>query len=87
MKLVDFVSPGDNAGKAKGKGHVLEKLRPTYTHEAIVKLFEMGLIKYVISQNTDGMHRYEKYPSYSEKPLVLYLIINMYSHANVIIEL
>jgi mono-ADP-ribosyltransferase sirtuin 6 len=38
------------------------ELRPTYTHEAIVKLLEMGLFKYVISQNTDGLHRLSGVP-------------------------
>ena len=33
-----------------------EKLRPTYTHEALAKLVDMGLVKYVISQNGDGLH-------------------------------
>ncbi len=33
-----------------------ETLRPTYTHEALVKLLEMGFIKHIISQNGDGLH-------------------------------
>ena len=33
-----------------------EQLRPTYTHEALFKLVELGLLKYVISQNGDGLH-------------------------------
>ena len=33
-----------------------EKLRPTYTHEALVKLMDTGHLKYVISQNGDGLH-------------------------------
>jgi len=32
-------------------------LRPTYSHEAVYKLMEMGYIKYLISQNCDGLHR------------------------------
>lgn len=35
----------------------MQALRPTYTHEAIVKLLEKGCIKHVISQNLDGLHR------------------------------
>lgn len=30
---------------------------PTKTHMAIVKLVESGICKYVVSQNTDGLHR------------------------------
>ena len=33
-----------------------EDLRPTYTHEALVKLSEMGHLHYIISQNGDGLH-------------------------------
>ena len=38
------------------KGVPYESLRPTYTHEALVKLMEMGFLKHVISQNGDGLH-------------------------------
>ena len=37
-------------------------LRPTYTHEAICKLVEMGILKFVISQNVDGIHRLSGVP-------------------------
>ncbi|GFR78278.1 NAD-dependent deacetylase sirtuin-6 [Elysia marginata] len=33
-----------------------EALRPTYTHEAIQWLVEANYIKYVVSQNCDGLH-------------------------------
>lgn len=39
-----------------------ESLRPTYTHEAIAKLVEVGLVKHVISQNCDGLHRLSGVP-------------------------
>ncbi|ELT93675.1 hypothetical protein CAPTEDRAFT_224786 [Capitella teleta] len=39
-----------------------EELRPTYTHEAILKLLQLGYIKHVISQNTDGLHRLSGIP-------------------------
>ncbi|KAJ8307673.1 hypothetical protein KUTeg_014777 [Tegillarca granosa] len=33
-----------------------ESLRPTYTHEALQKLIEIGHVKHIISQNGDGLH-------------------------------
>lgn len=33
-----------------------EELCPTYTHEALCKLFQLGFLKYSISQNGDGLH-------------------------------
>ncbi|XP_013417902.1 NAD-dependent protein deacetylase Sirt6 [Lingula anatina] len=47
--------------KSKG-GFRYSDLRPTYTHEALVKLMKMGILKYVISQNTDGLHRLSGIP-------------------------
>ncbi|XP_069114452.1 NAD-dependent protein deacylase sirtuin-6-like [Argopecten irradians] len=49
------------AGKSKPKRNTMS-LRPTYTHEALLKLIEMGHLQYVISQNTDGLHRLSGIP-------------------------
>ncbi|CAH1791786.1 unnamed protein product [Owenia fusiformis] len=44
------------------RNFIYEELRPTYTHEALAKLIEMGHIKYLISQNCDGLHRLSGVP-------------------------
>ncbi|XP_062614240.1 NAD-dependent protein deacylase sirtuin-6-like [Saccostrea cucullata] len=49
-------------GLSKQRGFSLVDLRPTYTHEALLKLLEIGHMKYVISQNTDGLHRLSGIP-------------------------
>ena len=38
------------------EGVAYENLRPTYTHEALSKLVELGHLKHIISQNGDGLH-------------------------------
>ncbi|XP_046544663.1 NAD-dependent protein deacetylase Sirt6-like [Haliotis rubra] len=42
--------------KEEPEGVSYECLRPTYTHEAMQKLVEKGYLKYIISQNGDGLH-------------------------------
>ena len=53
-----------------------EELRPTYTHEALCKLVQLGLIKHIISQNGDGLHSLSGIPSTNLSEL----------HGNVFIE-
>ncbi|XP_060065367.1 NAD-dependent protein deacylase sirtuin-6-like [Ylistrum balloti] len=52
----------NGAATAKSRGPRIEDIRPTYTHEALVKLLDMGHVKHVISQNTDGLHRLSGIP-------------------------
>ncbi|XP_046327933.2 NAD-dependent protein deacetylase Sirt6-like [Haliotis rufescens] len=54
-----------------------ESLRPTYTHEAMQKLVEKGYLKYIISQNGDGLHGLSGVPADNMSEL----------HGNVFIEI
>ncbi|KAI8772806.1 NAD-dependent protein deacetylase Sirt6 [Biomphalaria glabrata] len=47
---------GAKSAKSGSSRTNLIDLRPTYTHEALFKLLEMKLLKFIISQNTDGLH-------------------------------
>ncbi|XP_062614239.1 NAD-dependent protein deacetylase Sirt6-like [Saccostrea cucullata] len=53
----DKVQEHGSKGRSKREIQDVQKLRPTYTHEALFKLIEMGNLKHVISQNVDGLHR------------------------------
>lgn len=55
----DSASEGDSQAS---EGVPYDRLRPTYTHEAIAKLTEAGLVKHVISQNVDGLHELSGVP-------------------------
>ncbi|XP_033745249.1 NAD-dependent protein deacetylase SRT1-like [Pecten maximus] len=59
-----WTNRGKNNGATNAKTHgpCLEDIRPTYTHEALVKLLDMNHVKHVISQNTDGLHRLSGIP-------------------------
>ena len=64
-------------GDTSDEGVPYEQLRPTYTHEALAKLMEMGLVKHVISQNGDGLHGLSGIPPGSLSEL----------HGNVFLEI
>lgn len=58
----DFRGPnGVWTCKAKGipvqSGIPITQASPSYAHMALVKLMEEGVLKYVVSQNIDGLHR------------------------------
>ncbi|CAG9327387.1 unnamed protein product [Blepharisma stoltei] len=61
--------PGAWEKKAQGKKtkqthHVTStKAVPTQTHMSFVKLMEIGLLKHLVSQNTDGLHRRSGIPT------------------------
>ena len=55
-----------------------EKLRPTYTHEALVKLMDEGYLKYIISQNGDGLHGLSGVPKDKISELHGNVFIEMY---------
>jgi len=75
---VDNDDDSDNGKHDNGvdDGVPYEELRPTYTHEALCKLVQLGLIKHIISQNGDGLHGLSGIPSTNLSEL----------HGNVFIE-
>jgi len=54
-------APGPRAARLDLDGML--KAEPTLTHRAIQKLVELGVVKYLISQNVDGMHRRSGVPA------------------------
>ncbi|KAL5018088.1 hypothetical protein ScPMuIL_003810 [Solemya velum] len=54
---------GASSSSKSKRNYRLQELRPTYTHEAIAHLTETDNIKFVISQNTDGLHRLSGIPA------------------------
>ena len=53
---------GATSLSAKERKVPYSMLRPTYTHEALQKLVSLGVLKHLISQNTDGLHRLSGIP-------------------------
>lgn len=59
--IADFRGPNGiwtlkKKGKDLEKGTSFELAQPTLTHMALVALYQEGFIKYVVSQNVDGLH-------------------------------
>jgi NAD+-dependent protein deacetylase sirtuin 6 len=57
--ISDFRGPqGVWTLRAQGRAHVSKRniKMPTKTHMAIKKLIDEGIVKYLVSQNTDGLH-------------------------------
>ena len=52
----------DASAISEDGGVPYESLRPTYTHEALAKLTDMGLLHHIISQNGDGLHGLSSVP-------------------------
>jgi len=61
-KLPDYRGP-QGVWTLRSKGYepsfsiTLEQAKPTYSHMALVKLREKGLLHFVVSTNVDGLHR------------------------------
>lgn len=53
---------GASSSSGKERNVPYSMLRPTYTHEALCKLVSLGILKHLISQNTDGLHRLSGIP-------------------------
>ena len=69
------------------KHHVVTTIKaiPTATHMMFVKLYQDGVLKAVVSQNTDGLHRRSGIPA-NGKPLLMIssylgpLVPNQFDH-------
>ena len=73
-KHSQYSGPGAWELRAKGVGRDIKKHKitsvsraiPTPTHMAFVQLVKEGILKAVISQNCDGLHRRSGLPTASE---------------------
>lgn len=65
---IDKISCGGN--KVESKQFSFETATPTITHKSITRLVELDIVKYVITQNVDGLHRRSGLPR--EKHAVLH---------------
>ena len=54
--LISLRKMSSESSSTTDDGIPYESLRPTYTHEALAKLIDMGLLRHIISQNGDGLH-------------------------------
>ena len=46
----------EEKGEAPAGGVPFEEAQPSLSHMALVDLYNAGILKYVISQNVDGLH-------------------------------
>ena len=56
QQIVYYFAELSENEEGEEQGVDYDKLRPTYTHEALWKLVELGHLKHIISQNGDGLH-------------------------------
>eukprot|EP00455_Lapot_gusevi_P048667 TRINITY_DN6765_c0_g2_i6.p1 TRINITY_DN6765_c0_g2~~TRINITY_DN6765_c0_g2_i6.p1 ORF type:complete len:564 (-),score=181.36 TRINITY_DN6765_c0_g2_i6:76-1767(-) len=69
-KIPDFRGPNGvwtrrDRGQAAPKSVTMEAAQPTYAHRALLQLLQQGTVKYIVSQNVDGLHRRSGIPAES----------------------
>ena len=54
----------EERGKKPKINVTFQTAQPTLTHMAIVELVRVGIVKYIVSQNVDGLHWKSGLPRY-----------------------